>query len=70
MRRPVLLDSKQVEIEFLLASVDTSETNDVRSDKAHKVSLVSIERLVDGPLRSKISWSGGEIGYSVLIDAR
>lgn len=56
MRRPVLLDSKQVEIEFLLASVDTSETNDVRSDKAHKVSLVSIERLVDGPLRSKISW--------------
>lgn len=41
-----------------VASVDASETNDVRLDKAHKVSLVPIEKLVDGP-RSKISSSGG-----------
>lgn len=38
-----------------VASVDA---NDVRLDKAHKVSLVPIEKLVDGP-RSKISSSGG-----------
>lgn len=68
MQRPVLLDSRLVEIESLWQRVSSAwhrstrakrtMVNDVRLDKAHKVSLVPIEKLVDGP-RSKISSSGG-----------
>lgn len=61
MQRPVLLDSRLVEIESLWQRVSSAwhrSTRAKRLDKAHKVSLVPIEKLVDGP-RSKISSSGG-----------